>query len=577
MQVENEYANVAKRYGEAGQRYLKWMESLARRLGVNVPVIMCEGGAEGAVETLNGFSIWDERAANFRAEHPEMPLIWTELWPSWYNTWGYEWHLRDASNIGYHLLSFIGNGGAGWNYYMWHGGTNFGRTSMYLGVTSYDFDSPLDEFGRPTLKSQYVTRIHQLLSAHASVFLNGERRVEVGKNDTKRVVWKQGRQTVELRLNSKERSGSLLVQGRVVFDTKKDFARMQHTFRSPAWKTLPLSHEWRTWQEPLPEKRTDQPTTSAHPVEQLLLTNDETDYCWYSAKISTRQAGEHLLEIPYAGDVLSLFIDGKLAAKTQPPFIENRGPTRAIPDSALRGNEVNPLELQEGNYRQVFRFKAGKGDHRIDILAAAIGLIKGDWMVSGPMNTECKGIWSKVLCDGREVKRWEMRPGLIGERLCIDKTPEAVTWRKAGRTSPPCSWYRTEFSLTTRQLTADVDFRLDTNGLGKGMLFLNGHPLGRHWLIEADGYGADESWHNKEVDGLSALPKGQPTQRYYHLPRAWMREQNVLVLFEEETVQLDSIRLEMRLWKRRSMFLDHTHIAITERNLEKGLRCRKEK
>ena len=547
VQVENEYANVAKRYGEAGQRYLVWMESLARRLGVDVPVIMCEGGAEGAVETLNGFSIWEERAANFRADHPGMPLIWTELWPAWYNTWGYQQHVRDADNIGYHLLSFIGDGGAGWNYYMWHGGTNFGRTSMYLGPTSYDFDSPLDEYGRPTLKSEYVARIHQVLSDNASVFLNGERNAEPGENGARRVVWKLGRRTIELKLNSKVRSACLRVQGRVVFDTKKDFASMQRAFRSPAWKAMPPFGQWRTWKEPLPAEREDQPTTSAQPIEQLLLTNDETDYCWYSANISIRQAGVHLLEIPYAGDVLSLFVDGRLVARTQPPFLECRGPTRAV--SPSRGSEVNALEEQNGNYRQAFRFKAGEGDHRIDILAAAIGLIKGDWMVSGPMNTECKGIWGKVQCDGREVKRWEMRPGLIGERVGIDRAPEAVTWRKAGRMAPPCSWYLTEFPLTKQRLAADADYRLDADGLGKGMLFLNGHPLGRHWLIEADGYGADESWHNKEVHGLTLLPKGQPTQRYYHLPRAWMRDLNVLVIFEEEAVRPDSIRLETRVWK----------------------------
>lgn len=335
----------------------------------------------------------------------------------------------------------------------------------------------------------------------------------------------------------------------MLFDTKKDFARLQRAFRSPAWKVQLPTWQWRTWQEPMPAGRADQPATSAQPMEQLLLTNDETDYCWYSADISIRQAGDHLLEIPYAGDVLSLFVDGKLVAKTQPPFLENRGPTKADPDPSACGSEVNALEIQKGNYRQAFRFKAGKGHHRIDILAAAIGLIKGDWMVSGPMNTERKGIWSRVFCDGREVKRWEMRPGLVGERIGIDKMPEAVTWRKAARNSPPCSWHMAEFPLAARQLAASVDFRLDANGLGKGMLFVNGHAVGRHWLIQADGYGADECWHNKEVDGLYTLPKGQPTQRYYHLPRAWMREQNVLVIFEEEPVRPDSIRLHTRTWK----------------------------
>jgi hypothetical protein len=61
-------------------------------------------------------------------------------------------HVRDARNISYHLLRFVAAGGTTWNYYMWHGGTNFDRTSMYLQVNSYDFDAPLDQWGRLTRK-----------------------------------------------------------------------------------------------------------------------------------------------------------------------------------------------------------------------------------------------------------------------------------------------------------------------------------------------------------------------------------------------------------------------------------------
>lgn len=544
VQVENEYANVAKRYGAGGQRYLAWMEELARGLGVDVPVIMCEGGAEGAVETLNGFSIWDERAENFRREHPGMPLIWTELWPSWYNTWGYEWHLREARNIGYHVLAFIGQGGAGWNYYMWHGGTNFGRTSMYLGVTSYDFDSPLDEFGRETLKSRYLSRLHKVLAERAALFLEGERKVEMGKDGLKRVMWKRGKRRVELEVDIPGRKACLREQGRVVFDSEKDFARAVRTFRAPEWKKGPRLEDWRTWREPLPAERVDEPVIAARPVEQLLLTNDTSDYCWYSAEVTLRRAGGHVVEIPRAGDVLSLFVDGRLVDKTAGPFLENRGPTRPVPQSEVRGSAVNALEMTEGNYRQEFRFQAGAGRHRIDILAAAIGMIKGDWMVSGPMHTECKGIWSEVRCDGREVKGWAMRPGLVGERLGVDQEPAVVAWGKAK--SQPCAWHRAEFELTKRQLAAEWDFRLDTKGLGKGMLFLNGHALGRHWLIAGHGYGQDESWHNKEVDGLSTIRAGEPTQRYYHVPRAWVGERNVLVVFEEEECALGKVRVEAR-------------------------------
>jgi hypothetical protein len=74
VQVENEYANVAKRYRDAGQEYLRWIVELAKRLGfASVPSTTCEGGAQGAIETSNGFMIPPERIAAVRKSHPGTP------------------------------------------------------------------------------------------------------------------------------------------------------------------------------------------------------------------------------------------------------------------------------------------------------------------------------------------------------------------------------------------------------------------------------------------------------------------------------------------------------------------------
>ena len=40
-------------------RYLTWILKLGRKQGIDVPVVMCEGGAKGALEAFNGFSITD--------------------------------------------------------------------------------------------------------------------------------------------------------------------------------------------------------------------------------------------------------------------------------------------------------------------------------------------------------------------------------------------------------------------------------------------------------------------------------------------------------------------------------------
>lgn len=535
-QVENEYANVAKRYGADGQRYLEWMADVAKRLGVEVPIIMCEGGAEGAIDTVNGFSISDERLREFRERHPAMPIIWTEFWPGWYETWGFQRHDRDPRNMAFHLLRFLARGGSGWNYYMWHAGTNFGRTSMYLQATAYGFDAPLDEYGRITAKAAFLARLHRILQQHAPILLEGERRTAVGGDGVEATTWRLGALSLQLRLTSS--TAQLLDSGSaILFDTAATGADVLGAPATPLWVQHCQLDKWQECPEPFPSDR-DDGVQAERPVEQLTLTRDQSDYCWYSTMLHVESDGPVTLEIPYGGDLLYAYLDEKLVAQTQAPFRENRGPT--MPGD--NGPAANDLERQvRDGFRHVFTFPAVAGTHRLDILAVALGLVKGDWQIAGPMNTERKGIWQEVLANGRVVTGWTMRPFLHWERQ------DAMPWRGPVAPPRPCTWYRTSFALPAPLLEADADFRLDATGLGKGLLFMNGHGLGRYWLLPGAGYGADAAWQDQALDGLSLGPPGEPTQRYYHVPRAWLKAQNELVIFEEQPVAPGLIRMEARL------------------------------
>jgi beta-galactosidase len=533
VQVENEYANVAKRYGEEGQRYLAWLAELVKSLGVDVPLIMCEGGAAGTVETVNGHSISAERVATFREKHPELPMIWTELWPAWYDTWGFQSHRRDPRNIARHLLDFIARGGCGWNYYMWQGGTNFGRTSMYLQATTYDFDAPLDEYGRITPKGAFLARLHRLLCEQEPVLLDGERQIQTdGK--TVETIWRLDGRGLKMRVGP-EGGRVWDGTGRLLFDTATAAVEISRS----GWDTLELPWAWECQREPWPGEgpRRGDAVRSPDPVEQLSLTHDTTDYCWYSTMREVAEDGEVELEIPAGGDLLQIHLDGEVVARSQPPFTENRGATR--PD--LRGLPANDLESQAGDgYRQTFRFPATRGRHRLDILAAALGLAKGDWMLAAPMQTECKGIWRPVRINGRPQTGWEMRPGLWGERQPL------AAWQPVAGTPRACTWYRATFRLRPEMLSADADFRLDAAGRGKGMLFINGHAAGRYWLVAGHGYGADQAWQDAEREGLSLAPAGEPTQRYYRIPRSWLQVSNELVLFEEQECSPLAVKLQVR-------------------------------
>lgn len=539
-QVENEYANVAKRYGADGERYLVWMAELARRLGIDVPIIMCEGAAPNVIETVNGFSIPDERVAKFRRTHPDLPMIWTELWPSWYDTWGFQAHRRSAGNIAWHLLRFIGNGGAGWNYYMWHGGTNFGRTSMYLQTTNYDFDGPIDEYGRITAKGAYLARLHKVLNSHQELLVSGARERTTVAGGGTQIRWTLGEQSLTFEHDEKGAGRVISSDGHTLFDTLTDAKAVEKSWHAAEWQTAAVPEQWQVRPEPRPLQRTDG-ITAAQPVEGLSLTHDQSDYCWYSTDVSFAVAGTQVVEFAGCGDLIYLNLDGELVAQTQPPFRENRGSTTPEPGA----RPANDLELLVSDgFRQTFRINASAGKHHLEILTASLGLIKGDWQIAASMENERKGIWNKVSLNGKPVNTWTMHPCLVGEKQEFVR----MSWENApiAKSGIPCVWYRTEFAIPSTLLQADADFRLDANGLGKGMLFINGHALGRHWLIPGNGYGADEVWHQPILDGLWLDPAGEPTQRWYHVPQSWLAASNTLVLFEEQACLPDKVRLEVR-------------------------------
>jgi len=411
---------------------------------------------------------------------------------------------------------------------------------MYLQTTSYDFRAPLDEYGRTTFKGLYLSHLHKTLKTYEDYLLQGERSSAVTSPGEQRIAWKLNGRELSLILNyspgapiepdSHPVSAKIVdPDGKTVFDTQDRFRQLQSSWNPPKWNRAEIApFQWHAWSEPMPAHRLHQAIHSPQPIEQLLLTKDNTDYCWYSTTIDIKTAGPQELVIPYGGDFFYVYLDGKLAGQTVAPLKEDRGPI--TPDDPAHPRiDANPHELHRTDgYRHVFTLSdVAPGNHRLDILATALGMIKGDWQISSPMNFERKGIWEGVLLNGLPLNGWEMIPFLAGERSSIVEKSAAVAWSNPGTAQPLC-WYKTEFQLSAGALAEDADYRLNAAGLGKGMLFLNGHAVGRHWLI------------------VSPETGNQPTQQYYHLPKSWMKPENTLIVFEEQAVSPRSVQLERR-------------------------------
>ncbi|MFF9342315.1 beta-galactosidase [Streptomyces sp. NPDC014773] len=174
VQVENEYGA----YGD-DTAYMEHIADSLRACGVDVPLFTCDqpadlerGALPGVLATANFGSRSAHHLAALRARRPEGPLMTTEFWIGWFDRWGARHVVRDADDAARELDEVLA-AGASVNFYMFHGGTNFGFTNgandkhtYRPTVTSYDYDSPLDEAGDPTEK---YTAFRDVIAKYAPV------------------------------------------------------------------------------------------------------------------------------------------------------------------------------------------------------------------------------------------------------------------------------------------------------------------------------------------------------------------------------------------------------------------------
>ncbi len=168
-QIENEHW-ASGVYG-ADEHQLTLARAAIER-GITVPQYTCVGATIGYPEFRNGWSGIAEKLAQTRQIWPDNPLIVSELWSGWFDNWGGHRQTRKtAAKLDLILHQLTAVGCAGFSHWMWAGGTNFafwgGRTvggDLIHMTTSYDYDAPIDEYGRITAKALVARRHHLFLS-----------------------------------------------------------------------------------------------------------------------------------------------------------------------------------------------------------------------------------------------------------------------------------------------------------------------------------------------------------------------------------------------------------------------------
>jgi len=166
-QVENEYGSFGNDHA-----YMQQIHKLLVDAGFTRSQLYTADGPEqvpdGSLPDLpvginfGGEKVGDAQAAfaTLKKLRPNGPFINSEYWAGWFDHWGSK-HAHTNADAQVANFKWMLEQGYSVSIYMFHGGTSFawmngantdGKGSYEPDVTSYDYDSALDESGRPTPK-----------------------------------------------------------------------------------------------------------------------------------------------------------------------------------------------------------------------------------------------------------------------------------------------------------------------------------------------------------------------------------------------------------------------------------------
>lgn len=384
VQVENEYGS----YGN-DRVYMKWMHDLWRDKGIEVPFYTADGATPYMLEagTLPGVAIGLDPAAS-KAEfdealkvHPDASVFCSELYPGWLTHWREEWQHPSIEKITTDVKWLLDNGKS-FNYYVIHGGTNFGfwagANSPQPGtyqpdVTSYDYDAPINEMGQATPKYMALRELTQKYS-------------------------------------------------------KKKLAPIPDpipTITFPATETKRYTSIW----DNLPAAK-----QIVQPVPMEMMKQYE-GMVLYRTKLIGHKSGK--LRVDEVHDYATVFLNGRYIGSIDRTLGQH---TIDLPVS----NVENPV---------------------LDILVESMGRIN-----FAAQMIDRKGITDRVTLNGMTLMNWEA--------FNIPMSSEYVSNLKESDTVRPGMFFK-----TTLQLNKAGDCYIDLKDFTKGLVYVNGHNLGRFWNV----------------------------------------------------------------------------------------------
>ncbi|XP_050232735.1 beta-galactosidase 10 [Mercurialis annua] len=542
-QVENEYGFYESAYGEGGKRYAMWAAQMAVSQNIGVPWIMCQqfDAPNSVINTCNSFYCDD-----FKPIFPDKPKIWTENWPGWFQTFGAPNPHRPSEDIAFSVARFFQKGGSVQNYYMYHGGTNFGRTAGGPFITtSYDYEAPIDEYGLPRLpKWAHLKELHKAIKLCEHTLLNSDPvKLSLGPSQEADVFADESGACSAFLANMDDKNDKTVAFRNMSYHLPAWSVSILPDCKNVVFNTAQVKSQTSVVEMVPDNLRSSDKGSKAlkweifaekagiwgNPdfikmglVDHLNTTMDTTDYLWYTTSIFVGESEEFLkkesqpiLLIESKGHAMHVFVNQKL-------------------QGSASGNGTH-LPFR---FKKPISLVAGKND--IALLSMAVGLPNAgsfyEWVGSGLTSVKIIG-FNNGTAD-LSTSNWTYKVGLQGEKLGLHKADAIDTAHWLATSEPPkdqpLMWYK----VSVDPPSGDEPVGLDMLHMGKGLAWLNGEEIGRYWPRKS-------SIHDKCVQECDYRGKfrpdkcltgcGKPTQRWYHVPRSWFKPSgNILVIFEEK-------------------------------------------
>ncbi|KAJ6713278.1 BETA-GALACTOSIDASE 7 [Salix purpurea] len=515
-EIENEYGNVMSSYGDEGKAYMNWCANMAQSLDIGVPWIMCQqnDAPEPIISTCNGWY-----CDQYQPPRSNIPKMWTENWTGCL-------------------------GGTFQNYYMYHGGTNFGRSAggPYI-TTSYDYDAPLDEYGNLNQpKWGHLKQLHDLLHSMEDILTTGNvSYVDLGDSAFGTIYSKEGGSSCFLANVDSGNDKTINFQGmnytvpawsvsilpdcqNVAYNTAKVSTQTSVMVKKAnVAEEEPNSLKW-SWRPEMNEKTIllgKGDVTTDQILDQKEAANDLSDYLFYMTSLDLKKddpvwSHNMTLRVKSSGQILHAFVNGEL---------------------------IGSQWAKNGGERFVFEqnVKLNHKKNTISLLSATVGLTNyGAFFdtapsgITGPVELIGYRGDDETIVKDLSSQKWSYKTGLEGLNQKLYSSPSLKWQQDSFPVNRTLTWYKSSFKAPLGTDPVVVDLL----GMGKGLAWVNGNSIGRYWpsfIAEGD-CKLEPCDYRGSYDSNKCLSNcGRPSQRWYHVPRSFLNGNgdNTLVLFEE--------------------------------------------